>query len=86
MSSLSGLGILVTRPAHQATYLLTRIKSLGGNPLLFPVLEIADVENVEPLLEIIDRLDEFDFAIFVSPNAVDKALPLILKKNLSLLM
>lgn len=81
MSSLSGLAILVTRPAHQATYLLTRIKSLGGNPLLFPVLEIADVENIEPLLEIIDRLDEFDFAIFVSPNAVDKALHLILKKK-----
>ena len=79
MSALSGLSILVTRPAQQATYLVSQIKSLGGEPLLFPVLEITDVEDIRPLLSIIDRLHEFDFAIFVSPNAVDKALPLICK-------
>ncbi|HNA69873.1 MAG TPA: uroporphyrinogen-III synthase [Nitrosomonas sp.] len=81
MPALSGLSILVTRPAHQATYLVNRIKSLGGEPLLFPVLEITDVEDIRPLLSIIDRLHEFDFAIFVSPNAVDKALPLICKNT-----
>ena len=70
MSALSGLSILVTRPAQQSTYLVSRIKSLGGEPLLFPVLEITDVEDIRPLLSIIDRLHEFDFAIFVSPNAV----------------
>lgn len=82
MPALSGLSILVTRPAHQATYLVNRIKSLGGEPLLFPVLEITDVEDIRPLLSIIDRLHEFDFAIFVSPNAVDKALPLICRNAL----
>lgn len=79
MPALSGLSILVTRPSHQATYLVSRIRSLGGEPLLFPVLEITDVEDIQPLLKIIDRLHEFDFAIFVSPNAVDKVLPLICK-------
>ena len=79
MPALSGLSILVTRPSHQATYLVSRIRSLGGEPLLFPVLQITDVEDIQPLLNIIDRLHEFDFAIFVSPNAVDKVLPLICK-------
>lgn len=79
MPALSGLSILVTRPAHQAAYLVNQIQLLGGEPLVFPVLEITDVEDIRPLLNIIDRLHEFDFAIFVSPNAVDKALPLICK-------
>ena len=30
-----------------------------------------------PLLELIGRLDEFDLAIFISPNAVNKAMNLI---------
>ncbi|MCW5601092.1 uroporphyrinogen-III synthase [Nitrosomonas sp.] len=78
MQPLAGLSILVTRPAHQATHLVDRIKQMGGNPVLFPVLEIADTNDPYPLLSAIQRLDQFDLAIFVSPNAVDKAMRLIL--------
>jgi uroporphyrinogen-III synthase len=74
---LSGLYVLVTRPAHQATYLVNKIKEMGGNPVLLPVLEISDTKDPQPLLKAIDRLAEFDLAIFVSPNAVDKAMRLI---------
>ncbi|AKH37953.1 MULTISPECIES: uroporphyrinogen-III synthase [Nitrosomonas] len=74
---LAGLYVLVTRPAHQASHLINEIKKKGGNPVLFPVLEISDTNNPQPLLKVISRLDEFDLAIFVSPNAVDKAVPLI---------
>lgn len=74
---LSGLGILVTRPAHQATYLAELIRQAGGTPVLFPALEIVDLPDLQPLYAIIDRLDEFDVAIFISPNAVNKALNLI---------
>ena len=74
---LSGLGILVTRPAHQATYLAQLIRQAGGNPVLFPALEIVDLPDLQILYGIIDRLDEFDIAIFISPNAVNKALNLI---------
>lgn len=49
--------------------------------MLFPVLEIADTKNPQLLLRAIDRLDEFDLAIFVSPNAVDKAMRLIQTKR-----
>ncbi|WP_292967598.1 uroporphyrinogen-III synthase [Nitrosomonas sp.] len=74
---LAGKGILITRPLHQAGNLATQIKLLGGEPWLFPVLEISDSENRQPLLDTIVRLDEFDLAIFVSPNAVEKVMSLI---------
>jgi uroporphyrinogen-III synthase len=74
---LTGVGVLVTRPAHQAGALAEKIRAAGGNPVLFPVLEILDIADPHPLLELIGRLDEFDLAIFISPNAVNKALSLI---------
>ena len=74
---LTGISVLVTRPAHQAHQLAAGIQALGGNAVLFPVLEITDVKDLQPLTALIDRLDTFDLAIFVSPNAVNKAMSLI---------
>lgn len=74
---LTGINVLVTRPEHQAHHLADGIRALGGNPILFPVLEITDIKDLKPLLELIDRLEAFDLAIFVSPNAVNKAMPMI---------
>ncbi len=71
---LSGRGIVVTRPAHQAARLAELIRAAGGSPILFPVIEIVAVDDPQPLLALIDRLDEFDIAIFISPNAVNMAL------------
>jgi len=76
-SPLQGLGIVVTRPAHQAQHLAQLIAAAGGEPILFPVLEILDAEDVRPLNALIARLDEFDLAIFISPNAASKAMNLI---------
>ncbi|HBV20481.1 MAG TPA: uroporphyrinogen-III synthase [Nitrosomonas sp.] len=75
--SLQGINVLVTRPEHQSLFLAENIRNLGGNPIIFPVLEISDVKNKEPLLELIRRLDEYDLAVFVSPNAVHKAMQFI---------
>ena len=74
---LAGRGIVITRPAHQAQPLAGLIRAAGGNPILFPVLEILDAEDLRPLNALIDRLEEFDLAIFISPNAVNKAMNLI---------
>lgn len=71
---LAGCGIVVTRPAHQAGVLAELIRGDGGNPILFPVLEILEVADLQPLVEVIARLDTFDLAVFISPNAVAKAL------------
>lgn len=67
---LTGRGIVVTRPAHQAAQLAGLIRAAGGNPILFPVLEILDTEDLHPLLDVIARLDEYQLAVFISPNAV----------------
>lgn len=77
MTPLAGRRVLVTRPAGQAGRLAELIRGAGGEALLFPVLEIRDVEDLRPLAAQIDRLEEFDLAIFVSANAVSKALDLV---------
>jgi uroporphyrinogen-III synthase len=74
MTALSGRRVVVTRPAGQAGHLAGLIRAAGGEPVLFPVLEIRDVEDPARLMNLIDRLDSFDLAIFVSANAVQKAL------------
>jgi len=72
--ALTGINILVTRPSNQASDLAEKVRLAGGNPVLFPVLEIRDTNYPGPLLDAIARLDEFDLAIFISPNAVEKAM------------
>jgi uroporphyrinogen-III synthase len=75
--SLGGRVIVVTRPAHQAAPLADLITAAGGSVMLFPTLAIAELDDQQSLLETISRLDEFDMAIFVSPNAVTRAMNLI---------
>lgn len=76
--ALAGLGVLVTRPAHQADALCTLIEAQGGTVYRFPVLEILDPLNPEPLRLIATRLAEYDWAIFISANAIERALDSIL--------
>jgi uroporphyrinogen-III synthase len=74
---LAGKGIVVTRPAHQAQELARLIRRSGGRPILFPAIEIRDVEDLRPFMRLVERLDQYDFAIFISPNSVERAMTLI---------
>jgi uroporphyrinogen-III synthase len=78
---LADRGIVVTRPAHQAAPLAQMIHAAGGRAILFPVIEIADIGDTRNLDSLIDRLHEFDRAIFVSPNAVYKALTRVIARR-----
>jgi uroporphyrinogen-III synthase len=75
---LAGTGILVTRPREQATMLARLIRDAGGEPILFPALEIEPLPQTA-ISSFLERLKHFDLFIFVSPNAVRIALPNILK-------
>ncbi len=75
--ALAGRRVVVTRPAGQSAHLVELIRAAGAEPVLFPALEILDAKSVQPLLALFDRLDAFDLAIFVSANAVEKALGLL---------
>lgn len=68
--SLAGRGIVITRPADQAAPLASLVRERGGRAILFPVIEIRDIEDATHVEAIIGRLDDFDLAIFISPNAV----------------
>lgn len=78
---LLGRHIVVTRPAGQSAHLVGALRDLGAQPVLFPVLAIEDVTDLTPLLDTAIRLDSYDWAVFVSPNAVDKALAVILARR-----
>lgn len=75
--SLRGIGILITRPAHQADGLIKRIESAGGRAWHVPTIEIATLSDPGALTALINRLEQFDFAIFISPNAVQHGLALV---------
>lgn len=71
---LSGLGVLVTRPAGQAAGLLARLRELGARPVLFPTLEILPPVDTATLARRLAELPNYDLAIFVSPTAVQYGL------------
>jgi uroporphyrinogen-III synthase len=80
--ALGGLGVLVTRPAHQADGLCRMIEEQGGKACRFPVLEILPPSDTAQLQRCIDELDSYDWAVFVSANAVDRTLePLLAARN-----
>jgi uroporphyrinogen-III synthase len=76
--ALQGVRVLVTRPRDQAEKLAQLIESEGGEAIRFPAIEIAEPADTQALLAVIDRLDKFDLAIFISPNAVIRAMKLVI--------
>lgn len=78
---LAGRTVVVTRPRAQAAPLAKMIAAAGGNALLFPLLEIAPAADHGELEAAAGRLDDYDLAIFVSPNAVAHALPTLLAER-----
>lgn len=73
-SGLSGLGIVVTRPAAQASRLSGLLRGAGAQPIEFPCIEIAPLADSASLADALARLAAFDMAIFISPSAVNAAL------------
>ena len=80
---LAGVRVLVTRPAHQAEPLARLIEQAGGSAIRFPTLAIAPPQALAALYSILDRLAEFDLAIFISPNAVEQGLALLAQRGLA---
>ena len=77
---LKGLNIAVTRPVDQAMSICESIKNHGGKTTIFPLLAISPLQDYHEFELVIAGLEQTDWAIFISTNAVDNALPRILKK------
>jgi len=77
---LKGLHIAVTRPTDQASSLCVAIQQHGGHSILFPLLAIAPLQDYREFDLAITVLEHADWAIFISTNAVNNAMPRVLKK------
>jgi uroporphyrinogen-III synthase len=75
--ALSGRGIVITRPCEHAAELAERVRAAGGEPILFPTIEIRPPEDSAALARTLAGLGSFDLAIFVSPTAAMKAAELV---------
>jgi uroporphyrinogen-III synthase len=72
-NSLSGLIVLITRPATQADKLRQAIEHDGAKVLSFPLIEInalVDAQAIQDLKNKVLALDSYQALIFVSNNAV----------------
>ena len=78
--SLNGFGIAITRPVDQAHSLCETIQRHGGNPILFPLIAISPLQDYREFDQAITTLEHADWAIFISTNAVDMAMPRIIRK------
>ena len=72
---LSNRTIAITRPAGQAGKLSALIEAAGGKPLLFPLISITPLSNYHVFDQITAHLKDYDWAIFISSNAVQNSLP-----------
>ena len=75
--------IVITRPAHQAGRLIQKLEAAGANIIPFPLLEIIEPDSSHLLQQQLHNLTGFDTAIFISPNAVTRALTFIDKIQLN---
>lgn len=78
--SLQGFGIAVTRPVDQARSLNAAIEQQGGSAISFPLITIAPLENYQAFEQTLETLEHADWAIFISTNAVDHAMPRVIKR------
>lgn len=76
---LTGITIAVTRPVEQAEALCEAITHLGGKAVLFPLLAIAPLLDYHAFEQQLAQLETTDWAIFISSNAVNYAMPRVLR-------
>lgn len=79
---LNGLSVLITRPLDQGQSLAAAIQESGGRSVLFPLIRISPIDNLDVTAEIrsrVSKLDQYDLAIFISTNAVKYGLQWLAK-------
>ncbi len=66
---LAGIGVLVTRPEHQAGELIDAVRAAGGTPIRFPAFDIV-ARRDDAIDEDLAAIGPADIVIYVSANAV----------------
>lgn len=76
---LAGKTVVVTRPQAQANGLVRLIEAAGGEAIRLPLFEIEPFVDEGLFKRIAGQLADFVLVVFVSPNAVQCALPSLLR-------
>lgn len=71
MQRLAGYSVLVTRPARQAEGLCAAIKAEGAQAIRAPMIEIQPLVEQARSARILDGIEHYTKAIFISRNAVE---------------
>jgi uroporphyrinogen-III synthase len=79
---LQNIGIAITRPADQAKKLAALISQYGGTPILFPLIEITPLADYSQFESVIGDIKNYDWAIFISSNAVQNGMTRLVKNGL----
>ncbi|CAG0970768.1 uroporphyrinogen-III synthase [Burkholderiales bacterium] len=72
---LSGIGVVVTRPARQAGAFAQKLAALGATPIAWPAIVILPPDDSASLARVHLELDRYDLAFFVSANAAEYGAP-----------
>ncbi len=72
---LQNVTVLVTRPEHQAQPFFSMIRRAGGQAILFPVIEIREIEPGAEAKAMLHQT--VDGIIFISANAVRLGVPML---------
>ena len=70
ISVLAGKRVVITRAARQSVELVENFDKLGAMPILLPLVAFSAPEDYGPMDAALDRLEQFDWIIFTSENAV----------------
>lgn len=79
-TTLQGLHIAVTRPLAQAQSLCAAITQQGGTAISYPLLAVTAINDYTKFDQQLQQLAATDWAIFISSNAVDFAMPRVIKQ------
>lgn len=79
-NSLNNIGIAITRPVEQAKKLNALISQHGGAAISFPLIDIVPLADYSQFDNTLNKIDNHDWAIFISSNAVQNGMPRLLSK------
>ncbi|KAB2954707.1 uroporphyrinogen-III C-methyltransferase [Heliorestis acidaminivorans] len=69
---LFGKRVVVTRSRQQASAFAAKLEGLGAEPWEFPTIDIQDPEDLAPLHQAIEKIHEYEWIVFTSPNGVQR--------------
>ena len=78
-TALTGFCVAITRPCDQAKKLSALIVQAGGTVNLFPLIQISQLNDYSQFEEVISKIVHYDWAVFISSNAVQNAMPRLIK-------